>query len=274
MRHKQQIIALLLCTYLLYCPSARAQSFEGVLRYKINYDYEDSVRQQKTLSQRALAESPETQQKVKELKVQLDEYKYGTSARDRIERERLDSLVHITLSGGSKAPNGLLIMIKDGNVLTRMEGGSYVLRKELLYLKNEERGAWISTSRKNYLYNPSVVPPTPPGVVKKDEIIQIQGFPCQRYDVELQHKKGYPSNQIIWATKAISNIDRKMFLKIGNGMNQENMLFDCIDGIPLRIQSFFPGASSTLELVEIRTEKLRDTEFIIPAGFFRIPDTK
>jgi hypothetical protein len=274
MRHKQQIIALLLCTYLLYCPSARAQSFEGVLRYKINYDYEDSVRQQKTLSQRALAESPETQQKVKELKVQLDEYKYGTSARDRIERERLDSLVHITLSGGSKAPNGLLIMIKDGNVLTRMEGGSYVLRKELLYLKNEERGASISASRQNYLYYPSVVPPTPPRVEKKHEVIQIQGFNCQRYEVELQHKKGYPSKQIIWATKAISNIDRKLFLKIGNGVNQENMLFDGIDGIPLRVQSFFPGAVTTLELVEIRNEKLRDTEFIIPAGFSRIPDTR
>ena len=165
-------------------------------------------------------------------------------------------------------------MIKDGNILTRMEGGSYVLRPELLYLKYEERSAQISTSRQNYLYFPSAVPATPPRVIKKDEVIQIKGFPCQRYEVELQHKKGYPSRQIIWATEAISNIDRKLFLKIGNGINQENMLFDGIDGIPLRVQSFYPGASSTLELVEMRTEELRDTDFIIPTGFFRIPETK
>jgi hypothetical protein len=51
--------------------TACAQSFEGIIRYKIIYDYEDSVKQKKAQAQRALAERAETQEKVKLLKEQL-----------------------------------------------------------------------------------------------------------------------------------------------------------------------------------------------------------
>jgi hypothetical protein len=114
----------------------------------------------------------------------------------------------IPQTGGSKAPNGFIIMLKDGNVLTRMEGGSSVLRLELLYLKNEERGVLISRNLQNYSYLPSVVPTPEPKAIKKEDVIQVLGFRCERYELELNHKRGYPSRQVIWATRDIRGINK------------------------------------------------------------------
>jgi hypothetical protein len=54
---------------------------------------------------------------------------------------------------------------------------------------------------------------------------------------------------------------------LGIGINQENMSLAGIDGIPLRIQSFYPGVVSTLEAVELKTEVFGDADFSIPKYF-------
>jgi Domain of unknown function (DUF4412) len=70
----------------------------------------------------------------------------------------------------------------------------------------------------------------------------------------------------VWATTEIKDMDLKALS--GQRLGQGQSIFsDKIDGVPLKVEVASPQGNMVMEVADIKREKLKDGDFVIPAGF-------
>ena len=103
-----------------------------------------------------------------------------------------------------------------------------------------------------------------PPVEKLDEVLEIQGYKCQKYKIIAQSSMG--EQQIyVWATKEL----KMPSTKDTSLPKDEGLHFKGIDGMPLKsVMDMMNGAIKiTLTAVEVKVEKLDDELFKIPKDY-------
>jgi hypothetical protein len=266
-----KIFQAIIITFLIFViHTASAQSFEGTIRYKVRYDYEDSAKQKQALAQRVLADQPDVPERV----ARMRELRRSFEDNEKdLEKSKLDSSISFTLSGGSKSSNYFTVRLQGGHASTYTEGGVPEFNQEIIYRKDNPRGITRSIIGEFYWLLPDLAESKPLHVRKTTTTASILGYACQGYEADLKNEK-LPYKAQIWTTKAI-NIDPSIFRKIGWSMlDQNNILYSGMEGIPLRVVLYCPGYVVTLEAIEVKKEMLKSRYFEMPGHLKPLPGQK
>lgn len=101
-----------------------------------------------------------------------------------------------------------------------------------------------------------------PTVTKMDEVIDIEGYKCQKYKLETE-MEGETATQYMWVTDKI-RLDNMG----GKNMKSGGELFvEGIEGFPLKIESETMGMTMTMTAVEVLEKAYDDQEFEIPDNY-------
>jgi hypothetical protein len=189
-----------------------------------------------------------------EIKTQIDNYRAGT---------------HIT-NMSSMMPSGMIVRIKDQNVLSKMEGGMNTT--ETLYLKDKDQSYSIDREKKTYYITGVAGKPTSPPkvkVTKTSETATVLGYNCVKYIVETE-RNGKKVTQNVWASSEVKDFDFKALAK-QRVSGDQSLFYEGIDGMPLRTEVKVRDFIMSMEVAEIRKESLPSSDFSIPADFKEVP---
>jgi len=180
------------------------------------------------------------------------------------------------MAGGDMSamiPKGMMIELKDGNALTKMDGGM-MANMEVLYLKDKDASYHLDRQNKTFSVlggtkteQPAKEPSTttPPKVTKTSETTKILGYTCTKYLVELQQGT-HNVTQIIWATTDIKDIDFKSMSKHKMSRDQ-SFYYEGIDGVPLRTEVKTAQGTMSMEATEIKRGNVNSADFVIPPDY-------
>jgi hypothetical protein len=104
-----------------------------------------------------------------------------------------------------------------------------------------------------------------PTVTKTSETMKILGYNCTKYIVVMTDR-GQTVNTNMWATTEIKDIDMKAFAKQRMSRGQ-SMIYEGVDGIPLKMESNTKEGNMIMEVTEIKKEPLNATDFTIPSDY-------
>jgi len=174
----------------------------------------------------------------------------------------------------SMIPKGFTLEIKNGNTLTKMEGGM-MDKMEVLYLKDKKQSFRIDRPAKTYSPLPVSSDETNNAqdvkITKTAETAKILNYTCTKYIAE-STLNGKPTTQILWATKEIKDIDLKSLAQQRVG-NQQALYYDKIDGVPLKVEMTTHEGKVTVQVTAIKRQSLSASDFTIPTDFKEVPLT-
>ena len=167
-------------------------------------------------------------------------------------------------------PTGMLTKIKGVNTLSIMEGGM-AGGMEMLYFKDK---ATVRLDRANKTFTtmpsgqgkPSGTNPSQAKVTKTTETAKLLGYTCTKYLVQVM-EQGTPTTQVFWTTTEIKDMDMKSMSRQSMGQDVQPLFYDQIEGVPLKMVVSSPQGNMIMEVMEIKREKLNDSDFQIPADF-------
>ena len=166
----------------------------------------------------------------------------------------------------SMMPSGFLFKVKGENTLTIMEGG--MMPMEILHLKDRS----VRLDRKNKTFsempqgeNPSGKSTAQVQVTKTNEKSTILNYNCTKY-IAVVTDKGKTINQVYWTTTEIKDIDMK-HLKKQRMSGGQPLLYEGIEGVPLKMEISMQEAKMVLEVMEIKKESLNSSDFTIPSDY-------
>ncbi len=265
---------LLLFCVMAGCQLAMAQTFEGIVRWKMTMEISDPAMRAKMAEAERQMNDPETQKAVKEMEAKMNdpEMKKMMEQNPQVKAAMENSLKMAKGDAGgmnNSMPKGMVLKVKGANLITIMEGGM-ADGMEMLHLKDQ---APVRINRKDKTYSkmpqgqgPAQGGPAPEvNITKTSETMKLLGYNCTKYIMETT-EGGQTMKQTIWATTEIKDMDLKGLSKHRMGQGQP-MFSDKIEGMPLRMEMAAPQGSMVMEVAEIKREKLSDADFVIPAGF-------
>jgi TolA-binding protein len=249
-----------------------AQTFEGIVRWKMSMEISDPALKAKMAEAERQMNSPETQAQLKEMEAKMNdpEMKKMMDQNPQM-KAAMESQIKMMKGGGggmdAMMPKGMILKVKGANLVTLVEGGM-ADGMEMLHLKDQ---APVRINRKDMTY--SKMPqgqgqagPAPEAkVTKTSETMKLLGYNCTKYIVEIT-EAGRPIKQTMWATTEIKDIDLKALSRQGMGQGQQ-MFYEKVEGVPLRVEVASPQGNMVMEVTDIKREKLNDADFVIPAGF-------
>ena len=249
---------------------AAAQNFEGTVTWKINSEITDPKLKAQMDEAKKKMEDPAVQAQMKEMKEKMNDpqFKAMMDANPQL-KTQLEASMKMAEGGDmtSMAPKGHILKIKGQNYLSRMDGG--ILGDfQFLYVGDKNISYKLNMKEKTY----TEIKPDPAAkksdvkVTKTDETAKILNYNCVKYIAEIT-TDGHTVVQNIWTTDEIKGIDLKKLTQQRMSSGQEFLIYDQIDGFPLRVQMKLPQASTSMEVTEIKRESLSSSDFIIPAGF-------
>lgn len=264
---------LIPCFLLLCAWSAQAQNFEGTIKWSMKMEITDPVMKAKMEEGMKKMNDPATQAKMKEMQAQMNDpqVKAAMDANPQMKAQMENAMK--MMAGGdmsSMMPKGFVMELKDGNALTKMDGGP-LGNMEVLYLKGSDKSYHLDRKNKTYsVLDPGKAsqdkPSTPPKVTKTSETMKILNYNCTKYLVE--YKEGAQTiNQSIWTTTDIKDIDMKSMSKHKTGRSQSSFYFEGMDGVPLRSEVVSPQGIMSMECSEIKRGGVPASDFILPADF-------
>jgi Domain of unknown function (DUF4412) len=103
-------------------------------------------------------------------------------------------------------------------------------------------------------------------VTKTSETMRILTYTCTKYIVK-DTKNGHETTTNLWTTTDIKDFDMKSLTKHRVGDGSQQLFYENIDGVPLRIESGTPQGTMTMQVIDIKRESLNASEFIIPSDF-------
>ncbi len=259
---------------LLFCISAglSAQNFEGSIAWDIKTEIRDPKMKAQMEQAQKQMNDPATQKKMKEMQAQMNDPQFKAMMESNPQmKAQMEKMMSMASSGNmtDMIPRSMTVKIKNGNSLTRMEGG--MLSGEILYLK--EKSVTYHIDKENKTYS-SLGKATDNGdaskatVTNTGESEKILGYSCQKYKVDMQ-EKGKPLTQWIWATTEIKGIDMKGFASQGVRGNRPSFYTE-IDGVPLKIEMTMPEMDMVMEASAVKKESLSAGDFTIPSGFTEV----
>jgi len=74
-------------------------------------------------------------------------------------------------------------------------------------------------------------------------------------------------NQVFWTTTEIKGLNAKDFFNQGLNKGGQSMYYEGLEGTPLKMELTTPQMRMVMEATELKSEKLPDSDFVIPFGF-------
>lgn len=265
---------LIPCLLLLFAVIAKAQNFEGTIRWSMKMEITDPAIKAKMEEARKQMSDPAMQAKMKEMQAKMNDpqMKAMMDANPQM-KAQMENAMKAMQSGdlNSMMPKGFTLKLKGQNTLTRMEGGPMAL--ELLYLKDKDQSYHLDRQAKTYSpvntnragQGPQSNPDNKPKVTRTSETRTILNFNCTKYLVEIK-EANRTINEIIWATTEIKDIDFASLSRQRVGRGQ-SIFFEGMEGVPLRVEVAMSEGTTTMEVTEIKKETLSAADFVIPADF-------
>ena len=263
---------LIPCFLLLCAWSAQAQSFEGTLKWSMKMEITDPALKAKMEESAKRMNDPANQAKMKEMQAKMNDpqMKAAMDANPQMKAQMENAMK--MMAGGdmsSMMPKGFIIELKDGNALTKMEGG--MMDFEVLYLKDKDKSYHVDRKNKTFSVvdntkSTSSAEKTPPKVTKTSETAKVLNYTCTKYLVEYT-EAGHTINQQIWSTTEIKDIDLKGMSKYKSGSRNQSIYFEGMEGVPLRSLMITPQGNITVEVTEIKRGGVSASDFEIPADF-------
>lgn len=260
----------LLILFFLLPSMASAQNFEGIVTWKINSEITDPKLKAQMEEAKKRMEDPAVQAQMKEMKEKMNDpqFKAMMDANPQLKTQLEASMKMAETSDmASMAPKGHILKIKDQNYLSRMEGG-IIGDYAFLYVGDKNISYRLNMKDKTY----SEIKPDPAAkkpevkVTKTGETAKILNYNCVKYIAEIA-TDGHTVVQNIWTTDEIKGIDLKKVAQQRMTSGQEYIIFDQIDGFPLKVQMKLAQANTSMEVTEIKRQSLPSSDFVIPAGF-------
>jgi len=249
-----------------------AQNFEGTMKWKMTMEFSDPSMKAKMEEASKKMSDPANQQKMEELKKQMENPQMKAMMEKNPQmKAQMEQMMAASSNGGggSMVPTGITVKMKNGNVISKMEGG--MMDMEVLFLKAKAQSFRLDRKNKTYTPMTSATAAEKPNVkiTKTSEVTKILNYNCTKYLVETT-ENGKPRSQVFWATKEIKDWDMKSMAQQRMGNNA--MFFEEIDGVPLKIEAGSADGKMVMEVVEMAKGSLSDSEFIIPADFKELKD--
>jgi len=229
--------AALVFVLIIVASVGHSQSFEGIVRWKIEMEYHDTTSHSAWLEKTAKA------------------YKKT-----------------------SFVPAGLVIKIKRASLVSTYEGG-VMDQSSMLEVPGKDSLCMIINQTKQFGYrtkinferidSASLYPA--PRVTRTSEVLKIAGYNCTKYISELlDHDGTLLATAYWWTTTEIRNIDVKAFVVHSRFIGVEGFPLKYIEGLPLKMVSGDEEETTTIELVEIKKQRIPASDFKIPVGYAKI----
>jgi len=261
---------ILLILFLLSGTILQAQSFEGIMTWKISAEMDPATKAKMDAAQQKLND-PETQAQMKEMKEKMNdpEFKKMMETNPQL-KVQMEQMMKMTEGGGdisSYMPKSFVIKIKDQNALTHMEGGM-MGNFDMLYLNSKNTTYKLNREAKTYsvMSGADTMKVRDVKITKTSETTKILNYTCTKYIAETM-VQGHTVQQIFWATTEIKGIDMKSLARQRMGNNQHAMFYDKIDGVPLKIEVKQAQMGMTMEVVEIKKQALPASDFVVPKDY-------
>ncbi|GAL86307.1 hypothetical protein CHU_1650 [Sporocytophaga myxococcoides] len=268
---------LLLILFVFLAGTSFSQNFEGTIKWSMKIDLKNAQHQEAV---KGNSSASQMDAEIKKLEDQMNdpEFKKQMEANPQLKslmEENLSRLQSMQGSSGGGAggfmPTGVLIKIKDGNNLIKLEGGMSEMLGEILYLKDKDQS--YSIRRKNKTY--SVLPKASESkekepivkVTKTGEIVKIIGYTCTKYIIQVTDQ-GKTINQAVWTTKEIKDFDPKGLSKMTSaGSKEAKFYLDGVEGVPLKMESDNGEMKMVMEVTELKKTPLDGSIFSIPSDY-------
>ena len=263
------LIAFVLLTNLVW-----AQDFEGTIKWSMKMDITDPKVKAQMAEAEAKMKDPATQAKMKEEmeKMNSPEMKKMMESNPQL-KAQMEAIVK-NMQGGSinsLMPTGMILKTKNGNALSKVEGG-VVGGMETLYQKGKNESYMINRESKTYSvvpHNESTATSTHEQKVtvkKTTETQKILNYTCTKNIVTVT-EGDHTINQIFWTTNELKGIDFKSISDQKSGKGRQAMYYKDLDGVPLKVEMTMPQGTMVMQVTEIKKETLPASDFEIPAGF-------
>jgi hypothetical protein len=263
---KLLILALLVSTTCL-----RAQTFEGIIIWKIAAEITDpALKAQMDEAQQKLKD-PATQAQMKQMEEKLNDPQFKAMLDANPQLKAQVEAMKSAQTGGLAGvmPSSYSIKLKNQNVLTTMEGGM-MGNMEFLFLNDKNQSYTLDRKAKTF-----TVIPAPKDddktkmdvkVTKTAETARVMNYNCTKYIAE-STLNGHKMEQIFWTTTEIKDIDFKSLKNQRMAGSSQSIFYDKIDGVPLKMEMKMPQGKMVMEVSEIRKQSLSASDFVIPADF-------
>ncbi|MEJ7646595.1 MAG: DUF4412 domain-containing protein [Chryseolinea sp.] len=262
---------LLILVLLVSATYLRAQTFEGIMVWKITSEITDpKIKAQMEEAEKQMND-PATKAQIKEMEEKLNdpEFKAMLDANPQL-KAQIEAMKGAQTGGFSAAmPKSYTIKLKNKNVLTTMEGGM-LGNMEFLYLGDKNLSYTLDRKAKTY----SVMPPYKEDeknkmdvkVTKTSETGKVMNHNCTKYIAE-STLNGQKMEQVFWTTTDIEGIDFKNLKNQRMAGNSQSLFYDKIEGVPLKMEMKMPQGLMIMEVTEIKKQSLAAADFIVPADF-------
>ncbi len=263
--------------FMLMSLACMSQTFEGTVKFSMKAEITDPKMKAQMEQGMQQLNDPATQAKMKEMqeKMKDPQMKAMMEANPQM-KAQIENAMKMAQGGGagggmaSMMPSGMLFKTKGGNALTIVEGGPMPM--EMLYLKEKDKMYRLDRKGKTYSEMGAGGPPNMPQhakpevkVTKTNETATILKYTCTKYIATIT-EKGKTVNQIYWTTTEIKDFDMKSLMKQRMGRG-EPMIYEGIEGVPLKIEMNTPEAKVIIEVTEIKRETLNASDFSIPTDY-------
>lgn len=260
---------LIPCLLLLAAWTAKAQNFEGTIKWSMSMEITDPATKAKIEEAKKKMSDPAEQAKMKKMQEQMNDpqMKAMLDANPAM-KAQMENAMKMMQSGDMSAmmPKGFTIKVKGGNILTSIDGGPMPM--DMLYLKDKDQTYRIDRTGKTYSamggHGGAQNQPTPK-VTKTSETKKILDYTCTKYLVEVNEGQR-TMQETIWATNEIKDIDLKALARQRMARGQSFMM-EGIDGVPLRVEAASHEGNMTMEVTEIKKESLNAGDFTIPTDY-------
>jgi len=252
----------------------RAQAFEGIVKWSMTMELSPDAKAKMDEAQKKMND-PASQARMKEMEAKMNDPQFKAMMESNPQmKAQMEAALKMMQSGdmNSFMPKGFTLEVKNGNTLSKVEGGM-MDKMEVLYLKDKKQSYRLDRPNKTYsplpVSNDQPHQPQEVKVTKTSETTKILNYNCTKYLVE-STLNGNPTRQVLWTTTEIKDLDLKSLSQQRVG-NQQAIFYDKVDGVPLRIEMTMKEGKMKMEVISIKKQSLSAADFTIPAGFKEVP---
>jgi hypothetical protein len=245
----KKLIPLML---LLLVFTAKAQNFEGTIKWSMKMEITDPAMKAKMEAAQQRAADPAQKAKMEKMEAQMNDPKMKAMMESNPQmKAQMEAMMKMAQSGdmNSMMPKGMIIRVKGQNTLMKMDGGPMAM--ELLYLRDKDVSYNLNRENKTYSTMPkgdnTQRTTNPAKVTKTSETAKIL-------------------SSSIWTTTEIKDIDMKNLGKQRMGRGQ-SMYYEGMEGVPLKIESSTGEGKMIMEVTEIKRESQNASDFTLPTDF-------
>lgn len=260
---------LLIAILLVFSLQTLAQSFEGTIKWKISMEITDpKVKAQMEEAQKQM-QDPE---KIKEMQERMNDPQMKAMMEKNPQmKAQMEKALAMMQDGDTQSmmPTSMMVKIKDGNMVSQMEGG--FVQNEFIYLKDKNETFMVDRDSKTYTVlrtnQDNSMDSVKTKVTRTGEKTRILNYTCTKYEVE-RTVGGVPTKQYIWSTTEVKGIDMSAIARQQAAAgNKQALFYREIEGLPLRMEMQSQQGTMTMEVSEINRGSLPQADFTIPAGY-------